>query len=412
MTTPSFRKVLPYALVVFFGYVGFSLPLPMLPEMFLDSNVGILSNSFSSDMKMILLGVVMASYPLGQLIGAPILGKCSDRWGRKRIILLSLFGSMLGYIFTAIATGFSSVMAIFCGLFFCGLCEGNIAIAQSVVADLSPEGEEKHKVSSFGWINLFTCFAFIVGPLIGGQLSDSSVVSWFTFATPFWIAAGMTLIGICIILRFSEETRRAGRHEQSVGYWKSFQKGLKHKKLRKMYLVNFFLALGYFSYFRFFPVYAESKFFLNSAMLGYIIAYGSITFAIFTFLFLKPIAGVMSTRTAVGVFSALLGVSFFLLFIPDTIFGLFLSMPPVGLCLPIVMTYAAVLVSNATPPSFHGQAFGMLTTVQVTAEVLTGLLGGVIATYSRTFPLIIGSCMLFVASFILFSFTSKENSKC
>ena len=45
MTTPSFRKVLPYALVVFFGYVGFSLPLPMLPEMFLDAENGILAAS-------------------------------------------------------------------------------------------------------------------------------------------------------------------------------------------------------------------------------------------------------------------------------------------------------------------------------------------------------------------------------
>ena len=145
MSAPPFRKILPYVLVVFFGYVGFSLPLPMLPEMFLDPEVGILSKA-TAEMKMILLGIVMASYPLGQLIGAPILGKCSDRWGRKRVILLSLFGAMLGYITTAIATSHASVGAIFSGLFFCGLCEGNIAIAQSVVSDLSPEGEEKHKI--------------------------------------------------------------------------------------------------------------------------------------------------------------------------------------------------------------------------------------------------------------------------
>src|SRR3990167_7620298 len=203
----SFKKILPFAFVVFFGFVGFSMPLPMLPEMFLDSEVGIFPLEYSRVLKTFLLGIVMAAYPAGQLIGAPILGKCSDRFGRKKIILLSLVGSMLGYIFTAIATGFESIIFIFMGLFICGLCEGNVAIAQSVVADLSQDLGEESKVSNLGWINLFACFAFIIGPILGGQLSDSTLVPWFSFSTPFWIASIMTLIGIGIVLKFSTETK-------------------------------------------------------------------------------------------------------------------------------------------------------------------------------------------------------------
>jgi DHA1 family tetracycline resistance protein-like MFS transporter len=412
MTTPSFKKVLPYALVVFFGYVGFAMPLPMLPEMFLDSDVGILPAYYTREFKTLLLGVVMAAYPFGQLIGAPILGKCSDKWGRKKIILLSLLGSMLGYICTAIATSSSSIEGIFGGLFLCGLCEGNVAIAQSVVGDLAAEGSGEHKVSHFGWINLFVCFAFIIGPILGGQLSDSSLIPWFTFATPFWIAAFMTLIGIGIVIRFSEETRKKEEQIAPQGYWKSFKEGMNQKKLRTIYVVNFFLALGYFSYFRFFPVYIENKFSFNVAMLGYAIAYGSVMFAISSALLLKRISGIMTVEKAVGVFSFLLAISFFILLIPSSPWSLLGTIPAVDVCLAVVMTYSAVLVSNASSPSFQGQAFGMLTSVQVAAEVLTGLLGGILAGYQVSFPMVIGSLMLIVASLILLISKTGKTSAC
>jgi MFS transporter, DHA1 family, tetracycline resistance protein len=401
MAAPSFRKVLPYALVVFFGYVGFSMPLPILPEMFLDCDVGILPRSYSREFKTILLGIVMASYPLGQLIGAPILGKFSDRFGRKKIILYSLLGSMFGYAFTAIATQCSNIACIFSGLFLCGLCEGNVAIAQSVVADLSPDGEGNHKASHFGWINLFVCFAFIIGPILGGQLSDSSTISWFSFSTPFWIAAIMTLIGVGIVLCFSEETKRKEEPVAAIGYWDSFREGMKKKDLRSLYLVNFFLALGYFAYFRFFPVYIEGKFSFDSAALGYTIAYGSVTFAIFSLLFLKKIGQWLSPRIAVGSFSVALAFTFFLVLFPSSYQGLFAAIPFVNLCLAVVMTYSAVLISDASPKGFQGQAFGMLTSVQVAAEVLTGLLGGVLAGKKTTFPIFLGSLMLVIAGVIL-----------
>jgi MFS transporter, DHA1 family, tetracycline resistance protein len=407
MISPVFKRILPYAIVVFFGYVGFSLPLPILPEMFLDPEVSILPLSYPIKLKTVLLGAVMSAYPLGQLIGAPLLGKFSDRWGRKKIILISLFCSMFGYIFTAIATSHSSVPFIFFGLFLCGFCEGNVAIAQSVAADLASSEEERHhKISHFGWINLFACLAFVVGPLIGGQLSDSSFVSWFTFATPFWIAAIMTLFGVAIILIFSKETRKEKKIAPH-GYWKSFQIGFRHKKLRMTYFVNFFLALGYFSYFRFFPVYIENRFSFSASMLGYVIAYGAIAFAFCAALFLKPISRALSPKRATFYFSILLALTFFLVLWPSSPWDLLWTIPPIDLCLAVVMTNASVLVSNAADEDFQGQALGMLTSVQVLAEFIIGIGGGVLAGYLASLPMIMGSFMVLVGSVILLVFMKR-----
>lgn len=408
MISNTFKRVLPYAIVVFFGYVGFSMPLPILPEMFLDPEVSILPSTYSQQVKMLLLGLVMSAYPLGQLIGAPLLGKFSDLWGRKKIILISLFASMLGYIFTAMATSHASVPFIFTGLLFCGFCEGNIAIAQSVAADLSSSAQEQnHKISYFGWINLFACLAFVVGPVIGGQLSDPSFVSWFTFATPFWIAAGMTLLGIGIVLLFSQETKREGKLAPR-GYWRGFKEGFRHKKLRKMYAVNFFLALGYFSYFRFFPVYIERKFSFSAAMLGYAIAYGSIAFAICAVLFLKPISRIWSATKATFWFSIFFAGTLFLVLFPNSPWDLLWTIPPIDLCLAVVMTNASVLVSNAASEEFQGQALGMLTSVQVSAEFLIGVFGGILAGYHSSLPMITGSVMLLLGALILLVFRKRD----
>ena len=114
--------------------------------------------------------------------------------------MLSLTGTTIGYLITSFAVYSGSIFGMFCGLAICGFCEGNVTIAQSVVADLTEKEEfQTEKAVHFGWINIFIAVGFIIGPLMGGQLADPTVVSWFTFATPFWVAACMTVIGMGII---------------------------------------------------------------------------------------------------------------------------------------------------------------------------------------------------------------------
>jgi MFS family permease len=409
MHISGFKKVLPYAVVVFFGFVGFSMPLPIFPEMFLGADAGVLPVSYTQEWKTFLLGLIMSAYPAGQLIGSPILGKCSDRWGRKKVIILSLIGCLFGYVGTAWAVQSSSITSMFLGLFFCGLCEGNVAIAQSVVADLAA-GDVEKKTVYFGWINLFICLAFIVGPILGGVLSDSSLSSSFSFATPFWVGAILTTVAILTIFYFSEETRKDQLLQEKMGYWKGFVKGFHQKTLGKFYLVNFFLALGYFSYFRFFPVYLKEVFSFTSSQLGYVIAYGSIAFAIAAFLFLKPVAKKMSPEKAVAVFAIGLALCMILIFIPNASWSFFVTTLPVNACLAVVMTYSSVLISEAAPVSFQGQALGILTSVQVCAEALTGLGGGILASYDSFLPMWIGSLMFIMAALFLFAFKGKNGN--
>lgn len=142
MRSTTRKTLIPYSIVILFAYIGFALPLPILPGMFLDPESTILPGS-SIHTQMILLGLVMASFPIGQFFGSPLLGRLSDRFGRKRVILWSLTGTTLGYMVTALTVSKGSVLGMFLGLALCGFCEGNVTIAQSVVADLTEKEEHR-----------------------------------------------------------------------------------------------------------------------------------------------------------------------------------------------------------------------------------------------------------------------------
>lgn len=402
MLLPPFkRQLLPYAIVVLFAFIGFSLPLPILPEMFLDPTHSILPSTYSIEKKMMILGFLMTCYPLGQLIGSPLFGRLSDRFGRKKIILISLLGTTLGYVLTASSVSLNLLSGIFAGLLLCGFFEGNIAIAQAVIADLTRDENPADKIFHFGWINLFVCVGFILGPLLGGILADPRLVSWFTFATPFWIAALMTVIGIVIIYFGSKETKVFSL-EKPEPFLKGQIALLLKQPLQTLYLANFFISLAVFSFFRFFPVYLERVFNFTPSELAYVMVYNSIAFALCILFFAATLSKKISSWKAAIIFTPLLGIMFMVIAIPSSFWTLLYILPIVGGLLALTLTNASVLVSNAASHEGQGQAMGTLTSVQVLAELLAAIIGAAAAAILPSLALIFGGIMALIATLILY----------
>jgi DHA1 family tetracycline resistance protein-like MFS transporter len=447
MRNQTRRILVPYAIVILLAYIAFSLPLPIFPEMFLDPVHSIVPG-ITLKKRMILLGLVMASFPLGQFFGSPILGRLSDIHGRKKIILISLMGTTVGYLITAFSVHSYSVFGMFLGLAICGFCEGNVTIAQSVVADLtSKEGHQTEKAVHFGWINIFISIGFIIGPLMGGQLADPKVVSWFTLSTPFWFAAAMTVVGMGIIFCYSKETlkrelpssdlepnprflrririlrkspesrnwRRSGKMAKKSAFAEegsfamgAIWNGIKSPKLKNLFVANFFLALGYFAFFRFFPIFLERRFHFTASQLSFVMVYNSLAITAGVIWLIPFLSKRLRPIKALCLFAFLLAISFIICLLPKSPYALLVTLIPLGICLSVVITNGALLISNAAAEQLQGQAMGTLTSVQVLAEIFTGLAGGPLAAFAMTLPLYIGAAMAIVCSFILFNAIRKE----
>lgn len=159
--------------------LGIGIIIPILPKLVEQLGGGGIEKATH------IYGWLAALYSLMQFLCAPLLGSLSDRYGRRPVILGSLFGSGLDYFLLAFAPNLSW---FFIGRIIAGITGANFAAATAYIADISPP---EKRAGNFGLIGAAFGLGFIVGPLLGGVLGD------YGLRVPFFIAGGLTLVNWC-----------------------------------------------------------------------------------------------------------------------------------------------------------------------------------------------------------------------
>jgi MFS transporter, DHA1 family, tetracycline resistance protein len=156
--------------------VGLIIPVgPTLVGSFLGSDLTQTSHAF---------GWLLALYSLMQFLFAPVLGGLSDRFGRRTVILPSLFGAGMSYLISARAPALSW---LFVGRVISGITGASFSAATSYIADVTPP---EKRAQSFGLVGAAFGLGFIVGPAIGGALGGVDI------RLPYYVAAGLNLVNL------------------------------------------------------------------------------------------------------------------------------------------------------------------------------------------------------------------------
>ena len=170
-------------LIVFIDLIGFGIVIPILP---------LYAEEFGPSP--VVFGLLMASFSAMQFIFAPILGRLSDRVGRRPVLLVSLVGSAIGYVIFGFA---GSLFMLFASRIIDGISGGNISTAQAVIADITTPEE---RAKGMGVIGAAFGLGFILGPAVGGILVQ--VAPWL----PGVAAAVASLTAFVMVLVFLPET--------------------------------------------------------------------------------------------------------------------------------------------------------------------------------------------------------------
>lgn len=157
------------------------------------------------------IGVLTASFSVAQFFSTPLLGALSDKWGRKPLLAISLFGTCASFLLFATA---QSLIILFAARILDGITGGNISVAQAMVSDSStPEDRAK----KFGILSSAFGFGFVLGPAMGGLLSKLGM------QVPFYFAAGIALIGALCATFILKETKggvkEASANKQEPGLY-------------------------------------------------------------------------------------------------------------------------------------------------------------------------------------------------
>lgn len=394
MRTSSFTQLLPVYLVLFIASLGFSLIITVFTPMILNAKGGMISATTPETSRTIILGILVSLYPFGQFIGSPVLGSLSDRYGRKPILVISLLASTIGFGFISFALITKSLTVLMASLFFVGLSESNISIAQSAIADVS-EGHNRSRL--FGYIYFCISFAFIAGPLLGGRLAHGN-----TYSTPFEAVFILLLLTFFATIFLFRETKTTP--PVFTSHLKSFtnlSKVFTDTKLRRFFLINFLIYMSVFGYFRCYPMYIVDQFHLTVSKSSEFIAWVSVPLIITNAWLTGFLAKRFDTRKIL-IFAALFtAVTVITIVIPHhqswLWLTLFLSAFGVSLCLP----FCATLLSHAADQNQQGSVMGNNMSIQVGAETLSGILGGLLATITVSTPLVALALISVVGAIIL-----------
>src|SRR5499427_7860973 len=154
-------------ITVFIDLIGFGIVIPVLPFYAEGTKFGATPSQ---------VGLLFASYSVMQLVFAPVLGRLSDKYGRRPVLLASLLGTALGFLILGFAT---TVWMLFIGRIIDGISGGNISTAQAYIADVTTK---ENRAKGMGLIGAAFGLGFVFGPAIGGILSRWGVNVPFLFA--------------------------------------------------------------------------------------------------------------------------------------------------------------------------------------------------------------------------------------
>lgn len=410
MSAPKHPRTVLAALffTIFLDLLGMGLAIPILAPLMIGP-LGILPADMPIGTKTILYGFLVATYPFCQFFGSPVLGALSDRYGRRRIIMFSLLGTLVGYLLTGIGIVAGQVWVIFLSRALDGFTGGNISAAQSAIADVS---ENHEKARNFGLIGMAVGLGFILGPFMGGKLADPSVVAWFTPATPFWAAALLAACNIASIWRFLPETlvtRSPARISPFTGL-RNIAHAFRYTHLRTIFAVSFLFVLGGNFFAQFFQVFLIERFAFTQSDIGDLFAYMGLWIAVTQGFINRPLSRRFRPEQIVSVSACAMAATLPLLLLPERAAFLYLILPLISVSNGLTFPNVAAIVSNLAGKESQGEILGIHQSIQSLAMTLPPVAAGFIATLHPSLPTLAGSALVFLA-WMLFVFVFRKKNR-
>lgn len=381
--------------IVFINLVGFGIIIPLLP--FYGEHFGASPDQVT---------LLMAVYSLAQFIAAPLWGRASDRYGRRPVLLLSLAGTVGGYIWLAEAGTLSS---LFAARAVAGLAAGSIGAAFAYAADVT---SREDRAKGMGLIGAAFGLGFIAGPAIGGLLAGGDPAN-INFALPSYAAAGFSfaaLVAGLFILKESlppERRSQPGSDRQSV----TFAATLAQPEIRFTLLLTFLAIFVFAGLEATFAMWTERKFGWGVAQNGYIFAFTGVVSALIQ----GGLIGRLSKRfgeagmVKQGFFT--LGLGLALLPFASSLWQLLVVMVIVTYGFSVATPALNSLLSLQAAEDQQGGVLGVGRSMSTLARAAGPALAGLIfATAGKDWPFFVGAGLMFIVLLLSLRLRRPDNA--
>ncbi len=386
------KKYLPLWSAIFVAFFCYSSMLTMFVPLLQASTSPLNIATISVHYRNVLSGLMLSLYPLGQFFGSPVMGALSDKYGRKVILMISLGVTFCCLLLIGYAIIIKSLVFLAICCFIAGLGESNMALALSAIADLTSINLRGHE---FARAFVMCSLGYITGSMFGG------IAAYIGYVYPFIIEAGLvilTLLSIAFLYTDSMTRKMNFSLKKSLV---SFGEVFKKTYLRPYYCANFLAYFACFGILRVELMYMQGFYGLSQLQISLFYTYASVI-AMFANFWVTPLfLNIMSVRKIILVIGMATFISGLIFIIPTQYQYLWLTAGLIGFFTPITVAMIGSLISAKAASDEQGTVMGNNQSLQVLAEALSAIFGGIAFAFNQQVPFIIFA-MTGIVSLILY----------
>ena len=369
-------------LTVFIDITGYGIIIPLLPFIVEEFQAGPIA-----------LGILIASFAIMQFFFSPLLGKVSDRIGRKPILLLSLFISLIGFTIFSFA---NSYLMLLLSRLIAGIATER-AVAQAYVADIT---DLKSRVKEMGKIGAALGAGFITGPSI------SAFLGGFGFSIPGFAAMSLNLINILFVLFFLPEpdiTSKESRVNafESSGYLGGIRDAFKKPFFGFIFLIFFLVTLAFGTIPVIVPLLSVEFFSFGQFELAFVFIYIGLIQIVMQGFLINALSNRLGEQKLIILGPVLMAMGAFLMPIFQNVILFFFSNSLLAAGFGIINTSVPAFLSKRISVDEQGSILGVAGSVASVANIPGPLVIGFVYAFAGYFvPFFVSSIILIVASLV------------
>ena len=392
-------------LILFLNFLGYFLTIPVLTEVIANPKFNLISEKYRALFGDYIFSIVLGVGSLAGFFFGPILGRLSDQIGRRKVLFICLFLTLISLILPIMGLVSSSIGLFALGNFFNGIASNNQPITQAAITDLS--FQTQRKAWRFALDTVVICAAMTLGPVLGEVLSDPSLSRWFTPNFPFFMAAILTVIAILLAFFLLKETNfiteknktnNKNKKWMSVGF-KSFSDVLNIPvKIKKLLLVFVLAQTGWAAFFQYLYLYLSVHQGFSEKTLSVYMGLIGVYFILGLLLIYPWVLKYFSLMQGVRICLWLSFLSFFGLIIFKQNLALWLLPIPLTLGMGLYFPSLLTLFSDETEKNNQGWILAVATSLIGVAWFVTGFSSIYLGHLGAQYPMVFSTACLFFSA--------------
>ncbi|WP_176052724.1 MFS transporter [Paraburkholderia caribensis] len=399
MSKLNLKLLGPCLLAIAIDAMGFGLVYPIMAAIFSDPHSGIIVAGTSPQLRNFYLGLGYGVYPLFMFFGSSLMGELSDGYGRRKIMLLCIFGLALSYLLMALGALMPSIALLLVGRGLSGFMAGCQGIAQAAITDVSTPETKAYNMSI---MSMAFSAGVIVGPVLGGITSDRTILPIFNYGTPFLFVAALSVF--CEIwtywyYRDANPPKGQTRIEIMLPLRIIYEAG-RHHRVAFLSVVFFLMQVGYGLYLQTIMLVLQTRFGYTSSQLGLFSGLIGISFVFGLMVIVRLMLKVSSVVNIAKIGLLVAGIGQILsALLPHE--GLLWGLGMIVGCFDMVAyTTIYTAYSDAVTVERQGWSLGVAGSVMAIAWVVTGFLTNLLPLLGELGLLLAGG-LSFILSFLM-----------